>query len=126
MDPWVWKIPWRRAWQPIPVFSPGKSHGQRNLAGRSLQGCRVRHSTRDLEHTQVSLRQVLDRIVFQIDSNPMGLKFIINPADNSSAQPMSEEKHLNTVVSDQDPLGQTEFRNFTRKLVTDQLMGFKQ
>ena len=56
----------------------------------------------------------------------MGLKFIINPADNSSAQPMSEEKHLNTVVSDQDPLGQTEFRNFTRKLVTDQLMGFKQ
>ena len=26
-DPWVWKIPWRRKWQPIPVFLPGKSHG---------------------------------------------------------------------------------------------------
>ena len=35
-DPWVRKIPWRRAWQPTPVFSPGESRGQRNLAG-SLQ-----------------------------------------------------------------------------------------
>ena len=32
-DPWVGKIPWRRAWQPTPVFSPGESHGQRSLAG---------------------------------------------------------------------------------------------
>ena len=24
---------WRRKWQPIPVFLPGKSHGQRGLAG---------------------------------------------------------------------------------------------
>ena len=32
-DPWVGKIPWRRAWQPTPVFLPGESHGQRSLAG---------------------------------------------------------------------------------------------
>ena len=32
-DPWVWKILWRRAWQPTLVFLPGKSHGQRSLAG---------------------------------------------------------------------------------------------
>ena len=25
--------PWRRTWQPIPVFLPGESHGQRSLAG---------------------------------------------------------------------------------------------
>ena len=31
--PWVGKISWRRAWQPTPVFVPGKSHGQRSLAG---------------------------------------------------------------------------------------------
>ena len=30
-DPWVGKIPWRRTWQPTPVFLPGKSHGQRSL-----------------------------------------------------------------------------------------------
>ena len=28
-DPWVGKIPWRRKWQPTPVFWPGKSHRQR-------------------------------------------------------------------------------------------------
>ena len=33
--PRVRKIPWRRTWQPIPVFSPGKSQGQRSLAGYS-------------------------------------------------------------------------------------------
>ena len=34
-DPWVGKIPWRRKWQPIPVFLPGKSHEQRSLVGYS-------------------------------------------------------------------------------------------
>ena len=34
-DPWVGKILWRRAWHPTPVFSPGKSHGQRSLVGYS-------------------------------------------------------------------------------------------
>ena len=30
-DLWFRKIPWRRKWQPTPVFLPGKFHGQRNL-----------------------------------------------------------------------------------------------
>ena len=34
-DPWIGKIPLRRKWQPTPVFLPGKSHGQRSLAGYS-------------------------------------------------------------------------------------------
>ena len=43
-DPWVRNIPWRRKWQPSPLFLPGKSHGQRSLAGYSLWcGKRVRH-----------------------------------------------------------------------------------
>ena len=43
-DPWVGKIPWRKKWQPTPIFLPGKSHGQRSLAGCSLWGHkRVRH-----------------------------------------------------------------------------------
>ena len=28
---WIRNIPWRRAWQPTPVFLPGKSHGHRSL-----------------------------------------------------------------------------------------------
>ena len=30
-DPWVGKIPWRRAWQPAPVFLPGGFYGQGSL-----------------------------------------------------------------------------------------------
>ena len=34
-DTWVGKIPWRRKWQPTPVFLPGKSYGWRSLVGYS-------------------------------------------------------------------------------------------
>jgi len=34
-NPWIRKIPWRRAWQPIPVLLPGESLGQRSLMGCS-------------------------------------------------------------------------------------------
>ena len=42
-DPWVRKIPWRRKWNPTPVFLPREFHRQRSLVGYSPQGCRVRH-----------------------------------------------------------------------------------
>ena len=36
-----WEDPlWRRKWQLTPVFLPGKSHGQRSLAGYSPWGCK--------------------------------------------------------------------------------------
>ena len=38
-DPWVGKIPWRRAQEPTPGFLPGESQGQRSLAGYSAPGC---------------------------------------------------------------------------------------
>ena len=34
-DPWVRKMPWKRAQQPTPVFLPEESHGQRSLVGYS-------------------------------------------------------------------------------------------
>ena len=51
---WVWSLvgtfPWRRKWQPAPVFLPGKSHGQRNLVGYSPRGHTVGHRWSDLAH----------------------------------------------------------------------------
>ena len=44
-DPWVGKIPWRRAWQPILVFLPGKFHGQRSLRSYSPWGCKELDTT---------------------------------------------------------------------------------
>ena len=52
------KIPWRRKWQPTPVFLPGKSHGQRNLAGYSPW----RHKESDMT---AQLSAQTDRLLFQ-------------------------------------------------------------
>ena len=43
---WFGKIPWRRKWQPTPVFLPGESHGLRSLAGYSP--CSSRRVRQDL------------------------------------------------------------------------------
>ena len=40
-----WEDPWRRKWQPTPVFLPGESHGQRSLAGYSQRGNRESDTT---------------------------------------------------------------------------------
>ena len=57
-DPWVRKIPWRRARKPTPGFLPGESHGQRSLAGYSPQGHKESDTTERLSmhahmHTEV-------------------------------------------------------------------------
>ena len=44
-NPWVGKIPWRRAWQPTPVFLPGEVHGHRNLGVYSPWGCKESDTT---------------------------------------------------------------------------------
>ena len=49
-NPWVGKIPWRRAWQHAPVFLPGKSHGQRSLAGCTPWGRKESDMTKATEH----------------------------------------------------------------------------
>ena len=48
---WIERIPWRRAWQPTPVFLPGESHGQRSLEayiGSQTAG----HNWSNLTYTQ--------------------------------------------------------------------------
>ena len=47
-DPWVGKIPWKKAWQPTPGFLPGESHGQRSLVGYSPKGCKELDMTEQL------------------------------------------------------------------------------
>ena len=52
LDPWVRKIPWRRAWQPTPVFLPGESHRQRSLTGYSPQGHKELDMTEGTQHSR--------------------------------------------------------------------------
>ena len=52
-DPWVGKIPWRRAWQRTLVLLPEEFHGQRSLAGYKVSKVsrRVGHDWSDLACT---------------------------------------------------------------------------
>ena len=59
-DSWVRKIPWRREWQPTPVFLPGESHEQRRLAGYSPWSCKELDMT---ERLTLSLFTSVDLIV---------------------------------------------------------------
>ena len=63
-DPWVGKIPWRRKWQPTPVFLLGKSHGQRSLAGDSPWGYKESDTTEWLQCTAVWLVIHLLKYIF--------------------------------------------------------------
>ena len=52
-SPWVGKILWRRVWQPTPVFLPGKSHEQRNLAGCDPWDHKELDTTKVTEHARI-------------------------------------------------------------------------
>ena len=52
-DPWVKKIPWRRAWQSTPAFLPGESQGQRSLACYSSWGCKELDTNEAPEHARM-------------------------------------------------------------------------
>ena len=49
-SPQVRKIPWRRAWQPTPVFLPGESQGWKSLEGYSPWGRTELDTTEVTEH----------------------------------------------------------------------------
>ena len=51
----VGKIPWRRKWQPTPVFLPGEFHGQKSLAGYSPWGHKESDMTEQLSLSLISL-----------------------------------------------------------------------
>ena len=58
-DTWVGKIPWRRKWQPTPVFLPGKFPGHRSLVVYSPWGCRVRHNWVTEHSVTLSMKRLL-------------------------------------------------------------------
>ena len=60
--PWVRKIPWSRKWPPIPVFLPGKSHGQRSLEGYSPWARKELDMT-DSAHTQHLMECMVSELV---------------------------------------------------------------
>ena len=70
--------PWRRAWQPTPVFLPGESQGQRSLAGCSPWGCRESDTAERL-HLRFSLS-----CTGEGNGNPPQCSCLENPRDGGA------------------------------------------
>ena len=70
--PGVRKIPWRRAWQPIPVFLPGEFHEQRSLAGYSSWGHKESDMTEVTEHPGTHQLQFMgsQRVMTEVTEHP--------------------------------------------------------
>ena len=67
-DPWVGKIPWRRAWRPTPIFLPGESHGQKGLVSyRPIGSQRVGHNWSDFasKHACILVAKLLQELELQ-------------------------------------------------------------
>ena len=81
-NPEVRKIPWRREWQPTPIFLPGEFHGQRSLAGYSPWGYKESDTTgqRALSLSLDFLDQPVDNLAGDRarDRGLNGLFYIIN------------------------------------------------
>ena len=59
-DPWVGKIPWRKKWQPTPVFLPETFHGQRSLVSYNPWG------PKESDMTQVTLHTQRENNIYQV------------------------------------------------------------
>ena len=64
-DPWVERIPWRRAWQPIPVFLPRESNGEKSLAGYNLEGHEESDTTEATWHARAQPKQTCTNVFYQ-------------------------------------------------------------
>ena len=69
-NPWVGKIPWRRAWQPTPVFLPGESQGQRKLSGYSPWGQKVSDMSEQLSTHMLSIKIQIRNSLILIQMTP--------------------------------------------------------
>ena len=57
LNPGSGRPPWRKEWQPTPIFLPGESHTQRSLAGYSPRGCKELDMTERLHFYFSSTRR---------------------------------------------------------------------
>ena len=95
-DPWVGKVPWRRKWQPTPVFLRGKFHGQRSLASCSpwsRKGSDMHTASGNSLKVKVKLTQSCQILCNSMDYTVHGifqariLEWIAFPFSRGSSQP---------------------------------------
>ena len=88
-DPWVGKIPWRRKWQSVFVFLPGKFHGQRSLVGHSPWDFKeldtAEHLSKSIHCSKIeflSIRTMLGKIEGKIRRGQQGMRWLDSITDS--------------------------------------------
>ena len=108
VDPWVGKIPWRRAWQPTPVFLPGESPRTEEPSSYSPWGHKQSDTTGRLSAAQLTLimttgkataltRQTLVSKVMPLVLNMLS-RFIIAILPRSKCLLISWMQSLSTMI----------------------------
>ena len=92
-DSWVGKIPWRRKWQPVPIFLPGKSHGQRILAGYSPWGWKESNMTEWLTLHYLKALVQLSHSVVSISLRPHGQQHARLPSPSQPPELVQTHVH---------------------------------
>ena len=105
------KIPWRRKWQPTPVFLPGTSHGQRSLTGYTPRGCKESQLTEVTQHTH-TIGAKKERIRNKLRKSP-SLHFQLTSILTATMSTFTN-MHTNTFTQILDPSG----RNQAGSIVT--------
>ena len=100
--PGLGRFPWRRKWQPTPLFLSGESHGQRSLAGYSPWGHkRGRHYWSSLAHMHSSIGTIRDHwgthlrqsvVLIEPHSERQRLHRQLSPANHSGFHDMSDPR----------------------------------
>ena len=93
-DPCIRNIPWRRAWQPIPIFLTGEFHGQRSLVGSSPQGHKESDTTKASKHSTstTSLAVQWLRLCFHCSRHGFDPWVGNEPTSRSTVQPRKKKK----------------------------------
>ena len=81
---WMGKTPWRRKWQPTPVFLPGEFHGQSSLVGCSPWGFKESDTTKQLSAHTHPTESLNARINSWLSSSKLNRVFWISLLTNAS------------------------------------------
>ena len=104
-SPWLGKIPWRRKWQPNPVFLSGDFHGQRSLV-TTVHGVTESDTTEQLTHTHTHTHKGKTKIKTSLNSNTASLNFpavellqAVSPIQNENARKTGPPKRNTSLRS---------------------------
>ena len=106
--PGLGRYPWRRKWQPTPVFLPGKPHGQRSLAGCRPQGYKESDTSEHRARTDAKLVPNTDYRGYALFHQPPPLLLFFLSKSLLLVEELPDSRHV-------DPVGAASYSKLASK-----------